>query len=315
MSARPSVLCPVDCSDGSAGALRYAVAIAAHLSARLVVLTVEDPLLTEATDVGTGVLWSRGESEAELQAFAARTFGADSPILPTLVYDVAVGKPATETLRVARERACMLIVMNAHGLAGTRKLFFGATTERVLRETACPVLVTPPLDPGVVGLEDAKRLLRRIVVPVDLTPASWQQAQVAAQVAETLALPLIFVHVVEPLKSPLAARLHLEGVEAGRRAVAEEGLEELVAALPRRLQMEGLVAYGDPSEELAKVARDRHAGLLVVGLHASPLLGSRMGSVTYRLLCLTHALVLALPPAAVASSTANVSTPGVPSGR
>ena len=306
MNACPSVLCPVDFSDGSAGALRYAAAIAGHLSVPLVVLTVEDPLLTEATDVGTGVLWSRGECEAEMQSFAARTFGAESPVLARLEYEVAVGTPATETLRVARERSCMLIVMNAHGLAGSRKLFFGSTTERVLRETACPVLVTPPLDPGEMRLDDARRVLRRIVVPVDLTPASLPQAQVAARLAETLGLPLILVHVVEPLKSRLAARLHLEGVEADRRAVAEDGLAELVTALPQRLQIEGLVVYGDPSEELAKVARDRHAGLLIVGLHASPVLGPRMGSVTYRLLCLSHALVLALPPTAVAPPNAEL---------
>jgi hypothetical protein len=33
-----------------------------------------------------------------------------------------------------------------------------------------------------------------------------------------------------------------------------------------------------------------------MGLHSSPLLGPRMGSVTYRVLCLAHTLVLALPP-------------------
>jgi hypothetical protein len=33
-----------------------------------------------------------------------------------------------------------------------------------------------------------------------------------------------------------------------------------------------------------------------MGLHGSPVLGPRMGSVTYRLLCLVHTLVLAVPP-------------------
>ena len=67
-------------------------------------------------------------------------------------------------------------------------------------------------------------------------------------------------------------------------------------AIARRLQPEALVAYGDPAEELAKVAHDRQAGLVVMGVHGSPLLGPRMGSVTYRLLCLCPTLVLALPP-------------------
>lgn len=301
MNVRPSILCPVDFSDASAGALRYAAAIAAHFATRLIVLTVENPLLTEAVDLGTGVLWMPEDSEREMERFAAGTFGPNSPIPATLEYEVAVGKPAAEILRVSRERSCDLIVISTHGLTGMRKLFFGSTTERVLRETTMPVLVTPPAGPDMVRLEDAKRRIGRILVPVDLSPASLYQTQVARGLAEALDLSLVLVHVVEPLKSRLAARLHLSGVDAGRRAVAEDGLSELLATVPRSAHPEALVVYGDPAEELAKVVRDRMAGLVVIGLHGSPLLGPRMGSVTYRLLCLSPTLVLALPPKGVES--------------
>ena len=306
MSVRPSILCPIDFSEASAGALRYAAAIAEHFSARLIVLTVEEPLLTEAVDLGTGIVWSSADCTREVEQFARKTFGPESPALSALEPDVAVGKPAGEILRVAREQCCELIVMSTHGLTGIRKLFFGSTTERVLRETTRPVLVTPALDPGPVRVEDGARLIRRILVPVDLSPASLHQTQVARGLAEALAVPLILVHVVEPLRTRLAARLHVAGVEADRRAVAEDGLNELLATLPLRLHPEALVAYGDPAEELAKVSRDRQAGLVVMGLHGSPLLGPRMGSVTYRMLCLSPALVLALPPARAGTSGAKL---------
>jgi nucleotide-binding universal stress UspA family protein len=307
MTVRPTILCPIDFSDASAGALRYAAAIAEHFAAGLIVLTVEDPLLTEAVDLGTGIVWSPVEAKREMEQFARKTFGPESPVLPGLEFDVAVGKPAEEILRVARERSYELIVISTHGLTGIRKLFFGSTTERVLRETTRPVLVTPALDPGPMRLEDAKRLIRRILLPVDLSPASRHQVEVASGLADALAASLILVHVVEPLKSRLAAKLHLAGVEADRRAVAEDGLNALVATIPPRLHPEALVAYGDPAEELAKVARDRQVGLVVMGLHGSPLLGPRMGSVTYRMLCLSPALVLALPPAGMATSEPSVS--------
>jgi nucleotide-binding universal stress UspA family protein len=296
MNVRPSIVCPIDFSEASAGALQYAAAIAAHTAMRLIVLTVEDPLLTEAADLGTGVLWSREECQGEMAQFTAQTFGPDAPSPATIGYEVAVGKPAPEILRVAREQSARLLVISTHGLTGIRRLFFGSTTERVLRETTCPVLVTPPADPGPVRVDDAKRLIRRILLPVDLSPASVGQVQVARRLAEALSVPLILVHVIEPLKTRLAARLHLVGIEADRRAVAEDGLGELIATLPLRLHPEALVAYGDPAEELVKVAQDRQAGLIIMGLHGSPLLGPRMGSVTYRLLCLAPMLVLALPP-------------------
>jgi nucleotide-binding universal stress UspA family protein len=301
MNVRPSILCPIDYSDASAGALRYAAAIAEHFVTRLIVLTVEDPLLTVAMDLGTGVHWTREIAEREIAKFVAGVFGDDAPTLAMCEYDVAVGKPPVEILRVAQERSCDLIVMSSHGLTGARKLFFGSTTERVLRETTVPVLVTPALNPGPIHIEDAKRLLGRIVVPVDLSPASLHQTQVASGLAEALNLPLILVHVIEPVKSALLSRLHLTGLDSNRRAVAEEGLDELVATIPRGRRPEALIVFGDPAEEAAKVVRARHAGLVVMGLHGSPLLGPRMGSVTYRMLCLSATLVLALPPRDVES--------------
>ena len=296
MNDRPSILCPIDFSEASAGALRYAAAIADHFAARLIVLSVEDPLLTQAADIGSGVSWTPDEGRREVEQFVSRTFGADSPKLAKLEYEAAVGKPAPEILRVARERSCDLIVISSHGLTGFRKLFFGSTTERVLRETSQPVLVTPPHDPGVVQVEDARRLIRRILVPVDLSPASARQTEVARGLADALGVRLILAHVIEPVKSRLASRVNLASVEADRRAVADEDMRRLLATIPAGAQPEALVAYGDPAEELAKVARDRQAGLVVMGLHGSPLHGPRMGSVTYRLLCLSPTLVLALPP-------------------
>lgn len=70
MNVRPSILCPIDFSEASAGALRYAAAIAAHFATRLIVLTVENPLLTEAADLGTGDLWRPEDSKREMEAFA-----------------------------------------------------------------------------------------------------------------------------------------------------------------------------------------------------------------------------------------------------
>ncbi len=295
MNVGPSILCPIDFSEASAGAMRYAAAIAARFSTPLILMSVEDPLLTEAVDLGTGIVWTPEDCKRDMEQFAAKTFGAGSPLAATMEFEVAVGKPAIEILRAARERSCELVVMSTHGLTGARKLFFGSTTERVLRETTKPVLVTPAVDPGAIRIDDPKQLLHRILVAVDLSPASVAQAQAACRVAEAFDLPILLVHVVEPLKSRIAARLQLAGVEADRRSVAEEGVNKLMGTLPARLHPEGLVAYGDPAEEIAKVARDRLAGLVIVGLHGSPPLGPRMGSVTYRLLCVSSTLVLALP--------------------
>lgn len=294
----PTLLCPVDFSDANRASIRYAAAVASHFGGKIVFLTVEEPLLTEAVDLGTGVVWDPEDTRKELVRFVGKVFHGAPPSAVTLEYDVAVGKPASEILRVASDRRCDLIVMGTHGLTGMRKLFFGSTTERVLRETTVPVLATPPTDPGDLHLSDARSFVRRILVPLDLTEHSIHQVQVARAFSEALQVPFLAVHVVEPVRSPLAEKLHLPHLELERKTRAEDALDDLLATVPRQLHPEAIVAQGDPAEEIAKLARDRQAGLVVIGLHASPLRGPRMGSVTYRVLCLATTVVLALPPVA-----------------
>ena len=162
------------------------------------------------------------------------------------------------------------------------------------------MLVTPGSDPGPMVFDDVRKAIRRVLVPVDLTPATAHQADVARRVADALSLPLLLVHVIEPVRSLVTAHATLSTVETERRYRAEAQLEREAESMGAATKPEALVAYGEPAEEIAKVAADRDAGLIVMGLHSSPLLGPRMGSVTYRVLCLAHRLVLALPPVPVA---------------
>jgi nucleotide-binding universal stress UspA family protein len=70
-----------------------------------------------------------------LQQFTAQQLHG---LLPVQV-KVAVGKPATEILRVAREGGADLIVMGTHGRAGLRHLLLGSVAEEVTRHASCPV--------------------------------------------------------------------------------------------------------------------------------------------------------------------------------
>jgi nucleotide-binding universal stress UspA family protein len=296
MVRTPSVLCPIDFSENSRGALRYAAAIASHLGARLTLLAVNDPLLVEATELATGPDHLVEDTVREVDTFCRQTFGGALRAVGDLRLEVTTGKPAPEILRISKERNCDLIVIGSHGSTGFRKLFFGSTTERVLRETTVPVLVTPADDPGPRRAEDARRIVRRMLIPVDLTQATTHQIALAHQIAEHLGVPLLLLHVVEPVRSLAIAQPRLPKVDAERRDRAERDLEAAINTLPPVVEPEALIAYGEPAEEIAKVATERGAGLIVMGLHSSPLLGPRMGSVTYRVLCLAHRLVLAIPP-------------------
>jgi nucleotide-binding universal stress UspA family protein len=290
------ILCPVDFSEPSRAALRYAAAIAAHLGAALTLLTVNDPLLAEAADMSGGSGRLAADAKSELEKFFRDSLPG-SARRPAAELVVATGASAAEILRHARESAD-LIVMSSHGATGIRKLFFGSTTERVLRETSVPVLVVPRSDAGPETFDELKKIVRRILVPVDLSAALDDQVRAAAGLAETFEAPLLLVHIVEPVRAVVPGHAYAANVDSERRGRAEQRLQAIVATLPASRRPEALVMFGEPSEEISKIANDRGVGLIVMGLHASALLGARMGSVTYRVLCVTNAIVLALPPGA-----------------
>ena len=63
------ILCPIDFSEPSRAALRYAAAITTHLGAALTLLTVNDPLLTEAADMAGGSGRLAADAKSELEKF------------------------------------------------------------------------------------------------------------------------------------------------------------------------------------------------------------------------------------------------------
>ena len=296
MVIRPAVLCPIDFSDASRGALRYAAAIAEHFYAELIVLAVNDPLLANAADVRFGPRWLQGRTEQELEEFVRKAFPGRTPQIPELQSLVVTGSPASEILDTARQRHADLVVMSTHGASGVRKAMFGSTTERVLRDTNIPVIVTPSHDPGPESLDDWKYSVKTLLVPVDLSHYSERQVHIARGLAEALGATVMVAHVIEPTATQPSTDDIAEEADATKRIQASRRLEALARTLPRQLEPVIAVAMGDPATEIARLAQEHSVDAIVMALHSSIGSGPRMGTVTYRLLCETPVLVIAWPP-------------------
>lgn len=289
------VLCPIDFSDSSRVAVRTAALIAAHLSARLTVVTIDDPFLAKVAAQVTPSL--TGATERELQSFVSEAL-AEGPAFPAERTQllVAVGEPAPLILQTARDVGADLMVMSSQGRSGARKMFFGSTAERVLRDTTVPVLVTrgdgaPGSARSAVDSGDGP-----VIVPLDLADQSPQSVSVASGIALALDAPVVLMHVLEPVFVQDAIALAFD-LEETRRRTARERLRDVTAGLPTTLRLETVLAAGQPAEEITRAAEERQARLIVVGLRSGRPSAPRLGSVTYRLLCLSRVTVLALPPA------------------
>jgi nucleotide-binding universal stress UspA family protein len=144
--------------DGSEGARRAIEAAAELFAARpALVVTVWEPAIAYALG-GTpttvpGVtpepvdLGQVKELEEELRARATRTAEEGAEVarsggLEAEALAVAEGLPAAEEIiKLAGERGAAVVVVGSRGLSGLRARLEGSTSNRVLREAPCPVLV------------------------------------------------------------------------------------------------------------------------------------------------------------------------------
>ena len=298
MSIRSSLLCPVDFSPSSRGALHYALAIARRCQSPLTVLAVDDALVTSVADTRMGEGWSRANTEGHLREFVASAAGVEPA---DIAYEVATGKPAVAILGVARKLASPLVVMGTYGRSGVGKQILGATAERVLRETAIPVLLVSA-DPGPLSVEDLARVVNPMLVPVDFSSASAQQVRAAGLIAKELHLRVLLGHVIEPVDFPVPEQIDSGEIMSERHRRACQGLQLIAVGGSLPVAPEILIAAGAPADEIARWSNANHVGLLVMALHDDVYGGPRLGSVTYRAISRSRVLTLALPPKPLTSA-------------
>ena len=135
MSIFNRILCPIDFDGNSLDALRLARRIAERDNATLYLLHVvppQDPLVMSAP-----AITQRDEEHArtELQKVSnAELKGGDHEVL------LRFGHPAEEIVAAGSETKAELLVMATHGRTGVSHFIMGSVAERVVRESACPVL-------------------------------------------------------------------------------------------------------------------------------------------------------------------------------
>lgn len=293
-----TILCPIDFSENSRHALRYAALLASRSRGRLIVLYVEDPLLMNAAvnaNYDAKVLLASFEDD--LARIVRRTIAPYDINDRLLTLRVAVGRPHAEIQSIVKKLACDLVVMGSHGRTGPGRLMFGSTTHRVLRKVDVPVLAIPPAThrppappknwPGAW-----------VLAPVDTGVKDTQDALNAALVADAFGSRLLLLHVVEPADATLWQRLDLPRTNrsAALKARAHARLDALRARTEAAAPTVCRVVAGRPADQIAAAAADRKIGLVIMTRRRGQgLFGPRQGTISYQIICKASTPVLALP--------------------
>jgi universal stress protein A len=297
-----SILCPVDFSEESRHALRWAAAVARRTTARVTVLNAIDPLLAQAATLRLGLDLASGETDPAIREFLAATWSDETSEPLNANVDVRIGDPADVILDTAAIERTDLIVMGTHGLGGVRKWLLGSTTEKVLRRTHASVLAVPPgAGESVTARFEAASGLGPVLAATDFSDTSTRAVRWAAKVAQEIASPLLLVHVVEAIAVASQWRPYVAEAEEPRLADARGKMQALVKHFAESVKCDSLVENGRAAESIASIADERRATVIVMGLASShgPM-GSRPGSIAYRVLCLASVPVLVVPPHAIA---------------
>jgi universal stress protein A len=292
-----SVLCPIDFSENSRVALRYAAAVAARGRAVLNVVYVNDPLLIAAAAAALHDRHLARRSAQQLREFIEATFTAGARTPPRLKSYVALGDPDTEILKGAARGRADLIVVGTHGLTGADRLLIGSTTLSVLQQSTVPVLAIPPDGGHRVTSPSPSWPGARIVAAIELDGSARKDMDVAVRLAEWFDSSLLLVHVVEKIAAPAWLNADLTAQNRIRMAKAHQQLDTLVSRGKKHVTTEALVVCGRVADEIAAVAASERTGLLITALRdRRGWFGARRGSISYHVL--THAIapVLACPP-------------------
>jgi nucleotide-binding universal stress UspA family protein len=135
------IVVPIDFSQPSYNALRYAVRLADQFGSvlRLVHVVELAPFINDLPNVA--LIRSDAEmakaAKVKLQAIAQDKIDELIPVYP----EVRIGKPYQEIVAAAKVGDADLIIIATHGYTGLKHAFLGSTAERVVRHAHCPVLV------------------------------------------------------------------------------------------------------------------------------------------------------------------------------
>ncbi|CAN7268728.1 MULTISPECIES: universal stress protein [Duganella] len=140
-----SILLPTDGSDLSDKATATAVRFARLNQAKIVAITVIQPLPFSSMgdsgaviDSGQFATQMQDAARRHIEKVAAAALAADIPFEGVITMSPS---PYEEIVEAAKKHGCDIIMMASHGRTGLNRLFLGSETQKVLAHTTLPVMV------------------------------------------------------------------------------------------------------------------------------------------------------------------------------
>lgn len=295
---------PVDFSPQSLKTLRYAKRLGERFEAKLHLVHVVPPppaSLPQRTPLPLNFSQEMAANAREqLRKLAAEV---SLPMRPTL-YSVRTGAIADEIRTVARLTRAELIAIATRGHTGLKRAFLGSTTESVLRNAPCPVLVVrenkrrstkQPRQKAGAALH-----FRKILIPLDFSEPSRLGLEYALGFAQQFHATVVLFHVVF-VSGYLLANEHgaaqISALIASQQEYARAEMETLRKSISAKGgEVETGLGLGAPAEQIAKYVVKANVDLIITSTHGrSGLRRVFMGNTAARVVRYAACPVLVVP--------------------
>jgi nucleotide-binding universal stress UspA family protein len=253
------LLAPTDFGESSQRAEDLAAELAAKFEAKLTLLhvwSVPAPTYAEA------LTWPITEIEAAARDALARANARLKEKHAKCESVLAAGIAWDRILETAKQREVDMIVIGTHGRRGLPRFLLGSVAEKVVRLSPVPVLT--------VGSESGVTPIRKILLPVDLGPASEAAIEETAALASAFGAEVTVLHVYEaPIHVyPGVPYVPIYDTSLALEKSARGAVDVVVHQLAGRVaRVTGLVRQGSAWRNINEVAQELGADLIVLGTH------------------------------------------------
>jgi len=284
------ILIPLDGSSLAEIVLPYAEELSVKFGADLILASVSDPEVPKVNHVYGSYL--EHLTEQVQRQLSDRGTEKEARVFS----EVLMGKPATEILQYADENNVGLVAMasrgGSHGGPGEGTWLLGNIASKVLQAAGKPILLIR-VAASSAALQQ-KRLLKRILVPLDGSEAGEAVVPHVEALARPFGAQVILFHVLELAPVPILVAPGIKfpyppvtAEQEARRAVSAlaylDGVEK--ALTEKGINCSSETSSGSPAVEILNYAESNAIDLIAMSTHGRS--GIRrwvFGSVTEKLL-------------------------------
>ena len=276
------ILVPVDYSEISDRAVKYALSMAQQLKASVTLLHVvvlfKDDVDDEEQLKNYEEIVEKKEIKRSQKMRSHQNEGVKKGVKVNSL--LIRGISAAETiLNYIAGNKFDLVIMGTHGRTGVSKWFFGSVAERVVRHSTVPLLT--------IHREYRKTQINKILVPIDFSKFAKKAVQTGIQLSKDFKSKIIFLHSIEQESHPEFYANSLESIlKVNPRLKNRIHANMIKFTGVKEDKAKYIIKEGKAYKEIKKYAKNNGVGLIVMasrglGFWDQVLIGSNVAAVAH----------------------------------